>query len=216
MYELSENPEVLDKARDFADRMLPAFDTETGIPTFWVNLKTGEAKGDTVNVAEAGSYTFEMGILSYYTKDPKYYRAGKRATKAVFDRRSDIGLIGEIINVQTGEWISEQSHICAGVDSYYEYLYKSYLMFGDEELGKIWKESIGLINEYIAEEYDGKLWYGRVDMNTGEHESSVITLYDAFFPAILALSGDIERAKRLQTTWEFVWNGTPEFRMRAL
>jgi mannosidase alpha-like ER degradation enhancer 1/mannosidase alpha-like ER degradation enhancer 2 len=206
MYELSGNPQVLDKARDFADRMLPAFDTKTGIPTFWVNLKTGKSKGDTVNVAEAGSYTFEMGILSYYTKDPKYYQAGKRATKAVFDRRSDIGLIGEIINVQTGEWVSEQSHICAGVDSYYEYLYKSYLMFGDEELGTIWEESIGLINEYIAEEYDGKLWYGRVDMNTGEHESSIITLYDAFLPAILALSGDIERAERLQKTWAFVWN----------
>ena len=206
MYELSGNQSILTKAQDFADRMLPAFNTKTGIPTYWVNLRTGKIKGDTVNVAEAGTYTFEMGMLSYYTGDPKYYQAGKKATKAIHDRRSDIGLIGDIIDVNTGIWVSESSHICAGVDSYYEYLYKSYLMFGDSELGKIWETSIGPINTYIAEEYDGKLWYGRCNMHTGEHISAVITLYDAFFPAILSLSGDMERAGRLQETWDWVWN----------
>lgn len=206
MYELSRNPGILAKAKDFADRMLPAFNTKTGIPTYWVNLKTGVARGDTVNVAEAATYTMEMGILSYYTQDPKYYQAGKKATLAIFERRSKLGLIGDVINVQTGEWISKNSHICAGVDSYYEYLYKSYLLFGDEELGKIWNESIGVINKYIAEDYDGKLWYGRVNMDTGERTSSRITLYDAFFPAILALSGDIDRAKKLQDTWNWLWN----------
>lgn len=206
MYEYTGNDRILAKTVDFADRMLPAFNTETGIPTYWVNLRTGETKGDTVNVAEAGSYTFEMGMLSYYTGDPKYYLAGKKATKAIFDRRSEIGLIGDIIDVNTGVWVSESSHICAGVDSYYEYLYKSYLMFGDPELGEIWDASIGPVNKYIAEEYDGKLWYGRCNMHTGELTSSVVTLYDAFFPALLALSGDMKRAERLQKTWDWVWN----------
>ncbi|PLX02691.1 MAG: glycoside hydrolase family 47 [Marinilabiliales bacterium] len=206
MYELSGKEEILAKAKDFADRMLPAFDTKTGIPKYWVNLKTGVARGDTVNVAEAATYTFEMGILSYYTKDPKYYQAGKKASLAIFNRRSDIGLIGDVIDVESGEWVSESSHICAGVDSYYEYLYKSYLLFGDNEMGEVWKESIKAINKYIAEDYDGKLWYGRVHMNTGEFENSVITLYDAFFPALLGLSGDTARAIRLQHTWDYVWN----------
>ena len=206
MYEQSRNPGILEKAKDFADRMLPAFNTKTGIPKYWVNLKTGIAKGDTVNVAEAATYTMEMGILSYYTKDPKYYQAGKKATLAIYERRSKIGLIGDVINVETGEWISKQSHICAGVDSYYEYLYKSFLLFGDPELSKIWDESIIAINKYIAEDYDNKLWYGRVNMETGERTSSVITLYDAFFPATLALSGDIDRAKKLQKTWDWLWS----------
>lgn len=206
MYGTTENPAILEKARDFADRMLPAFDTNTGIPKYWVNLQTGEAKGDTVNVAEAGTYTFEMGILSYYTGDPKYYQAGKKATLAIFNRRSEIGLIGEIIDVQSGKWVSEQSHICAGVDSYYEYLYKSFLLFGDEELGEIWRVSIDSVHKYLAEEYDGKLWYGRADMHSGKLQSSVITLYDAFFPAILSLSGDMDRARRFQDTWAWLWN----------
>lgn len=206
MYELSGNIQVLGKAIDFADRMMPAFETNTGIPKYWVNLKTGIASGDTVNVAEAASYTFELGILSYYTKDPKYYNAGKKATLAIYERRSEIGLIGDIIDVETGVWISNQSHICAGVDSYYEYLYKSYLLFGDEELGQIWNESIDKINQYLPEIHDGNIWYGRVDMNTGKHVSSVVTLYDAFFPAILALSGDTSVAIRLQDTWNWLWN----------
>lgn len=206
MYELSENPKILAKAKDFADRMLPAFDTKTGIPKYWVNLRTGIARGDTINVAEAGTYTFEMGILSYYTKDPKYYQAGKKATLAIYNRRSKIGLIGDEIDVNTGKWVSTESHICAGVDSYYEYLYKSYLLFHDPELGKIWNESVGLIHKYMAEEYDGKLWYGRVDMNSGKKTSSIITLYDAFFPAILALSGDTTRAIQLQNSWSWLWN----------
>lgn len=206
MYEFSKNPKVLEKAQDFADRMLPAFQTKTGIPRYWVNLKTGVAKGDTVNVAEAATYTFEMGILSYYTKDPKYYQAGKKATLAIYERRSDIGLIGDVINVETGEWVSRRSHICAGVDSYYEYLYKSYLLFGDGELGKMWDESIKAVHKYIADRYDNKLWYGRVDMDSGKQVSSVITLYDAFFPAILCLSGDTERAIEFQRTWDWLWN----------
>ena len=206
MYSLNKNPAVLAKAKDFADRMLPAFDTETGIPTYWVNLRTGETRGDTVNVAEAATYTFEMGILSYYTQDPKYYQAGKRATLAIFERRSELDLIGDVIDVQSGKWTSETSHICAGVDSYYEYLFKSYLMFGDSELGEVWNTSIAAIQTHIAERYDGKLWYGRVDMHTGEHKSALITLYDAFFPALLAISGDTGRARSLQETWQWVWN----------
>lgn len=206
MYDLSGHPAILDKARDFADRMLPAFDTKTGIPTYWVNLQTGVARGDTVNVAEAASYTFEMGILSYYTKDPKYYQAGKKATLAIYNRRSDLGLIGDVINVETGEWVSAQSHICAGVDSYYEYLYKSYRLFGDEELGEIWRSGIAKVNKYLPEQHKGKTFYGRVNMYTGEHTSAVITLYDAFLPAMLAYSGDVERATDLQQTWQWLWN----------
>lgn len=206
MYDLSGNEKVLEKARDFADRMLPAFNTKTGIPKYWVNLKTGKARGDTVNVAEAATYTMEMGVLSYYTKNPKYYQAGKKATMAIFNRRSEIGLIGDVIDVESGEWVSKQSHLCAGVDSYYEYLYKSYLLFGDPDLGRVWDESIRNIHKYLAEDYDGKLWYGRSNMETGAHVSSRITLYDAFFPAILTLSGDIDRAKKLQATWAWLWN----------
>jgi mannosidase alpha-like ER degradation enhancer 1/mannosidase alpha-like ER degradation enhancer 2 len=206
MYDLTQNPEILKKAIDFGNRILPAFNTLTGIPTYWVNLQTGETKGDTVNIAEAGTYLIEMGVLSYYTQDPKYYQAAKKAIKAVHYSSSSLGLIGDVIQVQNGKWISFQSHICAGVDSYYEYIYKAYLLFGDPELKTIWDNSIPGIQKYLADIYENKLWFGRAHMYSGEKTSSVITLYDAFFPALLALSGNISDARYLQKTWNWVWD----------
>jgi hypothetical protein len=206
MYQYTGNEKILAQAKDFGDRLLSAFGSATGMPYYWVNLKTGAVKGDTINVAEAGTYPFEMGILSYYTRNPAYYQAAKKATMAVFNRRSKLDLVGEVINVETGEWIDKTSHICACIDSYYEYMYKTWVMFGDPDIKTIWDESILAINKYLPEEKDSLLWYGRVNMDTGERTSSVITLYDAFFPAILALSGDVERAERLHKTWDQLWN----------
>jgi len=206
MYQLSGNPAILEKATDFADRLMPAFSTGTGIPRYWVNLRTGASHGDTVNMAEAGTYVLEMGVLSYYTGDPSYYQAAKKATRAAFERRSPIGLIGERMDVETGVWTNTNSHICAGIDSYYEYMYKAWHLFRDPEMKMMWDSSIMAINGYIPEVKDSLLWYGRVNMNTGERTSRVVTLYDAFFPAILALSGDTARAADLQVTWDRLWN----------
>jgi glycosyl hydrolase family 47 len=205
MYDMTGNPEVLAKTVDFADRLLPAFNTPTGIPTYNVNLRTGKTSGDTVNVAEAGTNILELGILSYYTKDPKYYAAGKRATLAIHERRSKIGLPGTDINVRTGEWTNRNASICAGVDSYYEYLIKAARLFGDSTIARVWTEAVAAVNTHLPEEKDSLLWYGRVDMNTGERTSDVITLYDAFMPAMLCLGGEIDRAIRLQNTYDTVW-----------
>ena len=56
MYDLSGNEKILDKARDLADRMMPAFDSPTGLPWYYVNLRTGEVRGEKICVAEAHPY----------------------------------------------------------------------------------------------------------------------------------------------------------------
>ena len=142
MYEWSGDEQVLAKAIDFGNRLLPAFNSPTGIPYFSINLKTGETKGEVVNVAEAGTYLLEFGLLSYYTEDPSYYQAARSATKKIHSLRSDIGLIGTNVNVETSEWTWEDSGIGCCVDSYFEYLYKAWLLFGDPELKEIWDSSI--------------------------------------------------------------------------
>ncbi len=219
MYEYTGDEKILDKTEDFGKRMLKAFDSPTGIPYYWFNLKTGETKGAKVNVAEAASYMFEMGILSYYTKNPVFYQAAKKANLAVWERVSEIHLVGENIDVETGKWLNTSSHICAGIDSYYEYLLKSYLLFGDPDLKPIWEKSLTAVNTYLVEESDTSFWYKRVDMHTGLKrtnpiyadnpsviEGGIVTLYDAFFPAVLALAGDLERAEKNQATWNWLWN----------
>lgn len=213
MYDHTKNPEILKKAIDFGDRLLPAFNSPTGIPYHSVNLKTGktagnlgEGKGNIVNTAQAATYLFEFGILSYYAKNPKYYQAAKKASLAVFNRKSEIGLPGDFINVETGEWTNNWSYLQAGMDSYYEYLFKSNYLFPDPEIEAAWTFSLQKINQYYAETYQNKQFYACVDMHTGEIVKRSMSLYDAFFPAIQALSGDVETAEKNMETWNWLWN----------
>jgi len=206
IYELTGSRQVLDKARSFADRLLPAFRSPTGLPYYFVNLRTGATKGNIVNVAEAGSYLFEFGILSYYTGNPVYYQTAKNADRKLFSMRSPIGLLGRDMNVDTGEWTMTQSMVGAYADSYYEYLYKSWLLFHDPEVKAMWDSTISAIQAHIAEPRGGLLWYGKVDMNTGRKVSAEVTLWDAFFPGLLALSGDLDRSRRSDAAWDQVWD----------
>lgn len=206
MYQFTMDKNVLAKAEDFGRRMLPAFESPTGIPYYSVNLKTGEVKGDVVNVAEGGSCLFEMGILSHFSGNPIYYEKAKRASRSIYEHRSAIGLIGQDINITTGEWLDKNSHIGCCIDSYYEYLYKSWLLMGDPELKEIWDNSIKAINKYLPDRHKSLLWYAQVDMNTGEITNRIVTLYDAYFPAVLALSGDIRTAEDLQKSWDWLWD----------
>lgn len=42
-------------------------------------------------------------------------------------------LVGNVVNIQTGHWVGKQSGLGAGSDSFYEYLLKSYILFGEKE-----------------------------------------------------------------------------------
>ncbi len=156
-------------------------------------------------MAEGGSSLIEMGMLSRFTGNPLYYEKAKQASMAIFCMRSHIGLVGESININSGRWTDSTSHIGACIDSYYEYLYKGWLLFNDKDLKNMWDESIVSIQKYLTDEVDSSLWYCRVNMNTGKRISRVVTLYDAFFPGVLALSGDLDHAARYQDSWNSLW-----------
>lgn len=42
-------------------------------------------------------------------------------------------VLGNVVNIQTGQWVGKQSGLGAGMDSFYEYLLKSYILFGEKE-----------------------------------------------------------------------------------
>ncbi len=205
-YQLSGDQRLLALAQDLGNRLLPVFNSPTGMPYVLVNLKTGATKGAISNPAEIGALLLEFGTLSKLTGNPVYYDKAKRAVVAIFDRRSPIGLVGTSINVETGKWIDTTSHISGMIDSYYEYLLKASILFDDADCARMWKESIAAVNKYLADDVRGELWYGQVDMNTGKRVSTHYGALDAFFPAVLALSGDLDRAKRLQDSSFKMWN----------
>ena len=204
-YQLTGERRFLSLAEDLGTRLLPAFDSKTGIPYRFVNLKTGKVRGEVTNPAEAGTLLMEFGALAKLTRRPVFYDRAKRALVETYKRRSRIGLVGGNINVETGEWTDTESHLSGGIDSYYEYLLKCWLLFNDRDCRRMWLEGVAAVNKYLADEVDGALWYGYADMHTGRRTQTYFGALDAFWPAVLALSGDTRRARRLQASAFRMW-----------
>ena len=204
-YQLTGDKRLLELADNLGNRLLPVFNSPTGMPYMYVNLKTGKTRGEESNPAEIGTLLLEFGTLSKLTGKPIYYDKAKRALTELYSRRSAIGLVGSTINIETGKWIDTTSHISGGIDSYYEYLLKSWLLFDDKDCKKMWEASIKAVNKYLADSTKSGLWYGQVDMNTGKKISTQYGALDAFFPAVLARSGDLDRARRLQDSGYKMW-----------
>lgn len=204
-YQLTGDSSLLHAAEDLGSRLLPVFNSPTGMPYVDVNLKTGSTRGEKTNPAEIGTLLLEFGTLSELTGKPIFFAKSKRALVELYNRRSAIGLVGAGINVKTGKWTDPTCYVGGGIDSYFEYLLKGWLLFGDKDCEHMWRTSVDALNKYVADDRPNGLWYGQVDMNTGARTGSLFGSLDAFFAGALALSGDIERARRLQESCFKMW-----------
>ena len=104
-YQRTGDPRLLHLAEDLGHRLLPVFDSPTGMPYMYVNLRTGKTSGARSNPAEIGTLLLEFGTLSKLTKNPVFYDKAKNALVQLYQRRSKIGLVGEEIDVETGRWV---------------------------------------------------------------------------------------------------------------
>jgi len=205
-YQLTNDQRLLKLAEDLGNRLLPAFNSPTGLPYVYVNLRTGQVRDPVTNPAETGTLLLEFGTLSKLTGRREFYDKAKRALIETYKRRSPLGLVGRSINVETGAWTNTDSHISGGIDSYYEYLWKCWLLFSDDDCHDMWNASFPAVNKYLADDTPDGLWYGHADMQTGKRTETTYGALDAFFPALLALSGELTRARRLQASSFRMWN----------
>lgn len=217
-YQMTGDKRLLDLADDLGRRLLPVFDSPTGLPYKFVDLKTGKTSGSVTNPAETGTLLIEFGTLARLTGKQIYYDRAKRALVEIYKRRSVIGLVGTKINVETGKWVDTDSHVSAEIDSYYEYLLKCAILFDDADCREMWQDSIAKVHSYLADEgagmskpnvqgkaIDDDLWYGHADMNTGKRTATTTGALDAFFPGLLVLDGDLSRARALQNSMFKMW-----------
>jgi ER degradation enhancer, mannosidase alpha-like 2 len=205
-YQTTGDKRLLAKADELATRLLPAFKSKTGMPYRFVNLKTGAVEGVVSNPAEIGTLILEWGALSKLIGKPAYFDTAKRALVELYNRRdATTGLVGQGINVETGAWTNKNSHIGGAIDSYFEYLLKCEKLFDDRECGDMYRVSIAAVNKHVADETATGLWYGRVDMTTGQRNGTNFGSLQAFLPAVLAMGGDLDRAKRLQDSAFRMW-----------
>ncbi len=205
-YQATGDKRLLAKADELATRLLPVFKSKTGMPYRFVNLKTGAVDGVVSNPAEIGTLILEWGALSKLTGKPVYFDTAKRALVELYNRRDPTtGLVGQGINVETGVWTSKDSHVGGAIDSYFEYLLKCEKLFGDAECGDMYRVSIEAVNKFVADETDTGLWYGRVEMTTGKRNGTNFGSLQAFLPSVLAMGGDVDRARRLQESSFRMW-----------
>ena len=194
---------LLDLAEDVAERLLPAFETATGIPYGTVNLRRGVPPGETsvTSVACGGTLLMEMGLLSALTGNGTYYAAAKRSLKGIWDRRSAIGLVGMHIDIETGAWTQSDSGMGTSVDSFYESLIKSWILLDDAEALHIFNAAYGAAMRHLHR----PPWYVDVNMDTGALSWSLFNSLQAFWPGMQSLLGDLDVAERTHAAMARVW-----------
>lgn len=184
------DPVLLEKAKDLADRLMKAFEASPhGLPYRYVNLRTGAVRDPETNLAEIGTYATEFGLLGQLTGDDRYYAAAKRAMKHALDMRSDKGLMAANIHAETGAFISRNASIDVYADSFYEYLWDAWELFGDAEMKGWAQECLGAMVAHQGRRYDGRLWFPMVDYETAEVTGTSQTVLGAYLAGLLGQAG---------------------------
>ncbi|KAL0949741.1 hypothetical protein HGRIS_009781 [Hohenbuehelia grisea] len=206
--------ELLEMAHDLGKRLLPAFDTPTGLPYARINLRHGVPKGETHETctAGAGSLILEFATLSRLTGDERFEKAAYKAFFALWNRKSDLGLVGNTIDTWTGHWnYPETTGIGAGIDSFYEYAFKWYVLSGEVEFLDVWEESYAALMRY-SRATDG-YWHRNVNIHSGDVSYYTVDSLSAFWPGLQVLTGDVQSAIRSHLMYWNVWrrhSGLPE------
>lgn len=195
--------QLLTLAEDLGRRFLPSFDTPTGLPYAWINLKHGVMENETTETSTSGcgSLILEMGALSRLTGDPRYEAAALRSLRKLWSMRSSLNLLGTTLDVITGEWIEYSSGIGAGVDSFYEYLFKAFVLFGKEDYWRMFHSAYLAVQKYFRH----GPWYHEADMRTGKATYWQLTSLQAFWPGLQVLVGDIPAANSSHREFVHVW-----------
>jgi len=142
-HSLSGREVFLTKARELADRLLPAFGDTPGFPSTQVDLSNGNKKNGWYQgtiLSEAGTLQLEFRYISQQTGDPKYAEKADKSMRAVLEAAKGRGLIPWGLN-KVGQPRTQNNHITFGAmgDSYYEYLLKVWLQTDKTE--PIWKDT---------------------------------------------------------------------------
>ncbi|KJE96382.1 Edem2-PA, variant 1 [Capsaspora owczarzaki ATCC 30864] len=192
------NGRLLAMAYDLGTRLLPAFDTPTGIPYARVNLRFGMTKealkDHSTCTACAGSMILEFGALSRLTGNPVFEEKAKNAMRALWSRRSADNLIGNVIHTHTGQWLREESGIGAGIDSYYEYLLKAYMLLGDAVYLDVFNTHYSAVMTHVKR----GAWFIDTRMHqpySANRNNLIVDALSAFWPGLQVLKGDVDAAK---------------------
>lgn len=173
-YFLSGDHVFKNKAKIIADKLLPAFNTPTGIPYALVNPISGKARnwgwasGGCSILSEFGSLHLEFSMLTAVTGDPVYLDKALKIRDVLKQVEKPNGLYFNYLNPKTGAWGQRHASVGALGDSFYEYLIKAWILSGhaDTDARKMYDEAVESIEANMIKVSAGGLTY------IGEYKSS--------------------------------------------
>ncbi|XP_011879222.1 PREDICTED: ER degradation-enhancing alpha-mannosidase-like protein 3 [Vollenhovia emeryi] len=189
--------ELLNLAKDLGYRFLPAFNTTTGIPYGRINLKHG-MKGVPMEISRetctacAGSMILEMAALSRLTGEPIFEEKAQKAMDVLWRmRHRGTDLMGSVLNVNSGDWVRRDSGVGAGIDSYYEYCLKAYILLGDEKYLGRFNKHYQAVMKYVSQ---GPMLLDVHMHRPNTNSKNFMDALLAFWPGLQVLKGDIKPA----------------------
>ncbi|GMT31202.1 hypothetical protein PFISCL1PPCAC_22499 [Pristionchus fissidentatus] len=191
--------QLLKMAIDLGDRLLPAFNTSSGLPYSRINLRHGmlaslKRQKDTCTAC-GGTMLLEMAALSRLTGNPVYEEKARKAMDFLWSQRHrSSDLMGTVLDVHDGNWVRRDSGIGAGIDSYYEYCLKAYILLGDSAYLERFNRHYDAVMRYVNK---GPLFFDvqmhRPTIATRSFMDSLL----AFWPGLQVLKGDISEAVQM-------------------
>ncbi|KAJ8978369.1 hypothetical protein NQ317_018601 [Molorchus minor] len=168
-----------DKAQQIADKLLPAFDTPTGIPYALTNFKTGRSKnyewasGSSSILSEFGTLHLEMAYLSDVTGKTVYRNKVDHIRKVLRELDKPNGLYPNYLNPKTGKW--GQHHMSMGAlgDSFYEYLLKAWLQANkeDNEARQMFDDAMQSVFQHMLHTSpNGLMYFAELKFDRTEHK----------------------------------------------
>ncbi|QRV79706.1 glycoside hydrolase family 47 protein [Ceratobasidium sp. AG-Ba] len=160
-YALSGQDEIyLQRAKELADRLLPAFNTPHGLPIPNVNFHSEPNpnwSAEPVSTAEAATLQLEFKYLSHITGNSVYWRTAEKVMKVVKDGLKgdnvvDGALVPIHMSAQTGEFLATDIRLGSRGDSYYEYLLKQYLQTNRTErvYRVMYDQAMGALHKHLV------------------------------------------------------------------
>uniref|UniRef100_A0A182N6X4 alpha-1,2-Mannosidase n=1 Tax=Anopheles dirus TaxID=7168 RepID=A0A182N6X4_9DIPT len=157
-YHLSGDRMFLDKAIDLGNRLLPCFDSPSGIPFSDVNIGSLAAHAPKwspdSSTSEVTTIQLEFRDLSRSSKNPIFEKVASRVNVKIHELDKNEGLVPIFINANTGQFRNFATvSLGARADSYYEYLLKQWLQTGkkdDDFLIEDYQQAIrGVLNQLV-------------------------------------------------------------------
>ncbi|KAI9999959.1 hypothetical protein NQD34_011802 [Periophthalmus magnuspinnatus] len=155
------------KVLELGEKLLPAFNTPTGIPRGVINLGSGTswswgwASAGSSILAEFGTLHLEFVHLSELSANPIYTEKVMNIRKLLNKIEKPHGLYPNFLSPVSGNWVQHHVSIGGLGDSFYEYLIKSYLMSdkGDEDAKRMYYSALDAIEANLVQKSPGGLTY---------------------------------------------------------